>query len=81
MKINPVQTRTYKTIDGYIQKVDKKTLQNGKELRIYTEYKNGIKETSMQYLLDSMGNWLKSKLKYYDVNGHIIKILKGQRNV
>ena len=81
MKINPIQTRVYKTIDGYTQVVDKKILSNGKEMRIYTEYKKGIKETSMQYLLDNMGNWLKSKLKYYDIKGKVIKVLKGERNV
>ena len=81
MKINPIQIRVYKTIDGYTQVIDKKILSNGKEMRIYTEYKNGIKETSMQYLLDNMGNWLKSKLKYYDIKGKFIKVLKGERNV
>lgn len=49
-------------------------------MRIYTEAKNGVKETTLLYLLDNMGNWLKSKLKYYDKNGRIIKVLKGERH-
>ena len=81
MKINPIQTRVYKTIDGYTQVVDKKILSNGNEMRIYTEAKNGVKETTLLYLLDNMGNWLKSKLKSYDIKGKVIKLLKGERNV
>lgn len=84
MRIQPTETNfkmkwttnNYKTIDGYVQKVDKALLDNGKELRIYTEYKNGNKETSLQYLVDSTGKWIKSKLRYFKGN-KVIKVLKG----
>lgn len=67
----------YKTIDGYTQKVDKILLDNGKELRIYTDYRQGEKETSLQYLLDETGKWIKSKLKYFKGN-KVSRIVRGE---
>lgn len=83
MKTNPVypmtfgmkwSSHTHKTIDGYISKLDEIILDNGKTLRINTEYKNGIKQTKLQYLIDSTGKWLKSKLYYFKDK----KVLRGK---
>ena len=83
MKINSINqltfkmkwsSHTHKTIDGYLSRLDEIILDNGKKLRITTEYKNGIKQTKLQYLIDSTGKWLKSKLYYFKNK----KVLRGQ---
>ena len=83
MIINPIKqpafkmkwsSNTHKTFDGYISKLDEIILDNGKTLKINTEYKNGIKQTKLQYLIDSTSKWIKSKLYYFKDK----KVLRGQ---
>lgn len=42
---------------------------NGKKLDVYTAYENGKIKHKLYYFYDSAGNWIKSKLKYFDENG------------
>lgn len=88
MKIQPIQpqmtfqmkwsSHTHKTIDGYVSKFDEIILDNGKILRINTESRNGVKETKLQYLVNSAGEWIKSKLRYFSDN-KVYKTLESER--
>ena len=52
---------------------------NGKKLEIYSAYsKEGKLLHKLYYLADSVGNWLKSKLKYYE-NGKVVKTIRSER--
>lgn len=52
---------------------------NGKKLEIYSAYsKEGKLLHKLYYLADSVGNWLKSKLKYYE-NGKVIKEIRSEK--
>lgn len=52
---NPVEKRI---VDTYV-------LNNGKKLISTQGYKRGNLSYKLQYLKDSMGNWIRSKLRYY----------------
>ena len=51
-------------------KIDKGII-NGKKLDIYTSYENGKVKHRLYYLTDLAGNWIKSKLKYFDDKGEL----------
>lgn len=52
---------------------------NGKKLEIYSAYsKEGKLLHKLYYLADSLGNWLKSKLEYYE-NGKVIKEIRSEK--
>lgn len=70
-------SRTWQNWDGYATKFDQITLDNGKDLKIYTESKNGEILSKLQYLTDSAGNWIKSKLKDFRHS----KVLESERNM
>lgn len=44
---------------------------NGKKLDIYTAYENGKVKHKLYYLYDNAGNWIKSKLKYFNDFGEL----------
>lgn len=53
---------------------------NGKKLDIYSAYsKDGQIIHKLYYLSDSVGNWIKSKLKYYK-GRQIVKIIRSERD-
>ena len=52
---------------------------NNKKLDIYSAYNNqGEIVHKLYYLSDSLGNWLKSKLKYYE-NGKVVKEIRSEK--
>lgn len=52
---------------------------NGKRLDIYSAYDlEGNLIHKLYYLADSVGNWIKSKLKYYE-NGKVVKEVRSER--
>lgn len=65
---------TYKKI------VDTVELQNGKKVTFTKMYdKFGVLTEKLSYLRDSVGNWVKSKLQYFNKDGEVIKTLKGRK--
>lgn len=53
-------------------------LDNGKQLTVVDTFINGYKQSSLQYLTDRAGNWVKSKLKMFS-GGKVFKTLLGER--
>lgn len=52
----------------------------GKKLEIYSAYsREGKLLHKLYYLADSLGNWLKSKLKYYDESGKCFKTIRSEK--
>ena len=90
MKINAVDNQTFglnrtsriiynpnstKTLVDIVQ------LQNGKRLTVSKTYNMfGVMTDKLQYLKDQTGNWIKSKLQYFQ-DGKVVKELKGGKNV
>lgn len=52
---------------------------NGNKLDIYTAYEEGKVKHKLYYLYDSAGNWIKSKLKYFDDFGEL-KTIRSKKN-
>lgn len=52
----------------------------GKKLEIYSAYsREGKLLHKLYYLADMVGNWIKSKLKYYDEDGKVYKIVRSEK--
>ena len=52
---------------------------NGKKLEIYSAYsREGKLLHKLYYLADAVGNWIKSKLKYYDETGNCYKTVRSE---
>lgn len=94
MKIQPIpephqewwQARSFKCHKGTTEKIRNygKIIQDtgffkGDKLDIYSAYdKEGNLIHKLYYLSDSVGNWIKSKLKYY-TNGKCYKTVWGEK--
>lgn len=90
MKIQPTQTTqptmqakllTNRIIHNGGQSITKYKdikLDNGKQLTVVDTFINGYKQSSLQYLTDKTGNWVKSKLKMFS-GGKVFKVLLGER--
>lgn len=88
MKIQPIPTTNinYKCHKGTTEKIRDygKVIKdtgfiNDKKLEIYSAYsKEGKLLHKLYYLADSLGNWLKSKLKYYE-NGKVVKEIRSEK--
>lgn len=53
---------------------------NGKKLEIYSAYsREGKLLHKLYYLADMVGNWIKSKLKYYDESGKVYKVVRSEK--
>lgn len=53
---------------------------NGKRLDIYSAYsKEGNLIHKLYYLADGVGNWIKSKLKYYDESGKCFRVVRSRK--
>ena len=51
---------------------------NDKKLEIYSAYsREGKLLHKLYYLADSVGNWIKSKLKYYDEHEKCYKVIRS----
>lgn len=65
---------TYKKI------VDTVELQNGKRATFTKKYNQfGVLTEKLSYLRDAAGEWVKSKLQYFNKDGEVIKTLKGNK--
>ena len=51
---------------------------NGHKLDVYTAKEDGILVHKLYYLSDKFGNWIKSKLVYFE-NGKKVKVIKSER--
>ena len=52
----------------------------GKKLEIYSAYsREGKLLHKLYYLADAVGNWIKSKLKYYDESGNCYKTIRSEK--
>lgn len=87
MKIQPIQQPTFnsrykieqfKCYDKYVAKHENFYLNNGKTLKVITEWGENGKETSLQCLFDEAGKWIKSKLRYFK-GGKVTNVLRGER--
>lgn len=87
MKVQPISSINFQCRKGSVEKIRDfgKVIQetgiiNGKKLDIYSAYdKEGNLVHKLYYLADNVGNWIKSKLKYYE-NGKCYKVLRSERN-
>ena len=62
--------------------VDRVELANGKVITYSKTYDKWGKMTEkLSYLRDTAGEWVKSKLQYFNKDGEVIKTLKGNKNV
>lgn len=53
---------------------------NNKKLEIYSAYsREGKLLHKLYYLADAVGNWIKSKLKYYDESGNCYKTVRSEK--
>lgn len=53
---------------------------NGKKLEIYSAYSHEGKIIhKLYYLADNVGNWIKSKLKYFDEQGKCYKTIRSEK--
>lgn len=86
MKIQPTNNIVFKCHKSSVEKIRdfgkviKDTgIINGKRLDIYSAYDlEGNLIHKLYYLADSVGNWIKSKLKYYE-NGKVVKEVRSER--
>lgn len=70
VRYNPNSTKTFSDIAH---------LENGKKVIIAKTYdKFGVMTEKLQYLKDSAGEWIKSKLQYFE-GGKVVKTLKGRK--
>lgn len=85
MRIEPIKTNTnFKCHKGSVERIRDygKVIQDtgfiyGKKLDIYSAYDTeGNLIHKLYYLSDSVGNWIKSKLKYYS-NGKVYKTIRS----
>lgn len=87
MKIQPINNINFKCHQGTTEKlrdygkVIKDTgIINGKRLEIYSAYsREGKLIHKLYYLADGLGNWIKSKLKFYDNYGKCFKTIKSEK--
>lgn len=84
MNIQPISFKCHKDSREMLRdygKVIKDTgIINNKRLEIYSAYsREGKLIHKLYYLADSVGNWIKSKLKYYDNNGKCYKTLRSEK--
>lgn len=56
-------------------------LDNGKQLTVVDSFINGERQTSLQYLTDKAGKWVKSKLKFFSGNKIYKKLESEAKNV
>lgn len=86
MKIQPTENINFRCHKATTQKlrdygkVIKDTgFINGKKLEIYSAYSyDGQLMHKLYYLADNLGNWLKSKLKYYE-KGKCYKVIRSEK--
>lgn len=84
MKIQPI---TFKCHQGTTEKLRDygKVIKDtgfiyGKKLEIYSAYsREGKLVHKLYYLADSLGNWIKSKLKYYGNDGRCYKTIRSEK--
>ena len=84
MYIQPISFKCHTSTSEHLRdygKVIKDTgFINGKKLEIYSAYsREGKLLHKLYYLADTVGNWIKSKLKYYDEQGKCYKVVRGQK--
>ena len=80
------QNRSFKCHKGTTERIRDygKVIQDtgffkGNQLDIYSVYdKEGSLMYKLCYLSDSVGNWLKSKLEYYE-NGKVVKEIRSEK--
>lgn len=56
-------------------------LDNGKQLTVVDTYINGYKQSTLQYLTDKAGKWVKSKLKLISGNKIFRTIISENKDV
>ena len=83
MYIQPVSfkchTDTKEMLKPYGKVIKDTGFINGKKLEIYSAYsREGKLIHKLYYLADSVGNWIKSKLVYYQ-NGKKFKTIRSER--
>ena len=87
MNVQPIDNIKFKCHKGTTEKlrdygkVIKDTgFINNKKLEIYSAYSHeGKLLHKLYYLADAVGNWIKSKLKYYDENGNCYKTVRSEK--
>lgn len=84
MKVQPINFKCHQESKEMLRdygKVVKDTgFIKGKRLEIYSAYsREGKLIHKLYYLADAVGNWLKSKLKYYDKNGKCYKVIRSEK--
>ena len=84
MHIQPISfkchTDTKEILRDYGKVIKDTGFINGKRLEIYSAYsREGKLIHKLYYLADSVGNWIKSKLKYYDENGKCYKTIRSAK--
>lgn len=87
MKIEGIQNTCFRCHKGSIErlrdygKVIKDTgVINGKKLDIYSAYDTeGNLIHKLYYLADNMGNWIKSKLKFYK-GRQVVKVIRSEND-
>lgn len=87
MRIESITQSSFKCHKGSIERIREygKVIRdtgifNGKKLDIYSAYsKDGQIIHKLYYLSDSVGNWIKSKLKYYK-GRQVVKIIRSERD-
>lgn len=86
MKIQPIDNTNFNCHIGTTEKIRNygKVIQDtgffkGNKLDIYSAYsREGKLIHKLYYLSDSVGHWIKSKLKYYSENGKCYKTVWGE---
>lgn len=87
LRVNPIQTQQptfgvringIKRYNGNNEHkiITKATLENGKQIIIADYFQDNKLIHKLQYLKDSAGKWIKSKLKYYE-NNKIVQIIRS----
>ena len=86
MRIQPTDNTVYKCHKGSVEKlrdfgkvIQETGIINGKKLDIYSAYtEDGELIHKLYYLSDSVGRWLKSKLKFFE-NGKCVKTIRSSK--
>lgn len=84
MKIQPVSfkchTNTTERLRDYGKVIQDTGIFKGYKLDIYSAYsREGKLLHKLYYLSDIVGNWIKSKLKYYDESGKCFKTVRSEK--
>ena len=84
MHIQPISfkchTESREMLRDYGKVIKDTGLIYGKRLEIYSAYsREGKILHKLYYLADAVGNWVKSKLKYYDTEGKCYKVIRSEK--